>query len=70
MSAQLHLPQSDAANPPSVTNHVGDKPDGLKCGDGSTERRNQFRCQPGQQIDFATSCHCDLKINHNDGMQE
>lgn len=53
-----------------VANHVGDQPDGLTCWDWSVESRNQFRGQLGHQIDVQTStCHCDLKINYNNRIQ-
>ena len=52
------------ASPPSVTHCVGNQTDGLMCGDRAIERRNPCRGQPGRQIDFSTSCHYDLKINH------
>ena len=47
-----------------MTHCVGNQPDGLMCRDRAIERRNPCRGQPGWQIDFSTSCHYDLKINH------
>lgn len=61
--------QPDEASPPTVTRCVGNQPDGLMCGDWAIERRNPCRVQPGRQIDFSTSCHYDLKINHSGGVQ-